>query len=113
MVNDNTSLRSEVDQLELELQSCLQSHKQQMQSAESSINTLLKQKATDDSAIAGLVASVQELRQERVQSDSRMGSLAQDLEESGKELSAAETMNEELVRMEWGGAAMELGTRSW
>lgn len=98
MVNDNSRLRSEVDQLELELQSRLQAHKQEMQSAESSINTLLKQKATEESAIAGFVASVQELRLGKVQSDSRIDSLSQDLVEAAKELTTAATRNEELVR---------------
>lgn len=100
MVNDNSRLRSDLEQLELELQRHLQSHKQQMMETDSTISTLLKQKTTDESAIAGFVATIQELRNEKMQSASKMTSLSKDLEDSGKELVAACSKSESMVREE-------------
>ncbi len=97
MVTDNMALHQEVEQLELELQRRLQTHKQQLESTEVTLNALLKQKSTDESAIAGLVATVQELRQEREEGSSRVASLDRELEESGKELVAVVARSEALV----------------
>ena len=103
MVNSNSSLRNEVDRLELELKSQLVSHKQQMESAEGSLNALLKQKASDELAIGGLVTTIQELRGEKEEGSAKVTSLSRDLEDSGRELTAAVSRNDVLVRREGGG----------
>ena len=97
MVNDNSKLRGDLEQLELELQTHLQSHKQQMLASESTINTLLHQKAADEKAITGFVSTVQELRSERVRADSRILSLSRDLEESSRELAGAVAKSDRMV----------------
>lgn len=97
LVNENSRLRGELERLEQDLQTRLHTHKQQLEGAESSINTLLQRQSTDEAAIAGLVSTVQELRGEKVQSAARVSALQKDLEESGRELTAAETKLEELV----------------
>lgn len=97
-MNENSRLRGEMEKLELDLQTRLHAHKQQLEGAESSLNTLLQRQSTDEAAIAGLVATVQELRGEKVQSAARVTALQRDLEESGRELTAAVTKWEELVR---------------
>ena len=100
-INENHHLHSEVEQLEGELQSHLQTHKQQMEKTELSLNTLLKQKSTDEAAIAGFVATIQELRGENTRDECRLLGLERELEESGKELSAAVSKNDTMVS--WGG----------
>ena len=70
-----------------------------MEEAEGTINTLLREKATDEAAIAGFVATLHELRQEKALGASRIVSLTRECEDSGKELEAAVSRNEELVGM--------------
>lgn len=97
MMNSNSALRTEVDRLELELKSQLLSHKQQMETVESSLNALFKQKASDETAIGGLVSTIQELRSEKEEGSARVTSLTRDLEDSGRELTAAVSRNDVLV----------------
>ena len=98
MMNDNAKLTKDLEELQLDLQHQLQSHKQQMTETEATINTLFKQKKTDEVAIAGFVASIQELRGEKVQREAKVQSLTQDLEDSGKELAAAVAKSDTMVR---------------
>jgi uncharacterized coiled-coil protein SlyX len=69
-----------------------------MESAEASINTLLRQKATDEEAIAGLMSTVRELRQSRGTNEAKISSLTQDLEDTGKELAVTAAQLVKLVR---------------
>lgn len=96
-MNENLKLRGEVEKLEGELQNHLQAHKQQMEQTELTLNTLLRKKATDEAAIAGFVANIQELRSEKTMTECRLADLEQELEDSGKELGATLSKNDTLV----------------
>ena len=96
-VNENARLRGEIEQLESELQTHLQSHKHRMEETENLINSLLQKKATDEAAIAGFVTTIQELRNEKIQDSSRINSLSHELEDSGKELAVAVSRSDKLV----------------
>ena len=97
-MNENTRLHDEVEQLESELQTRLQTHKRHMEEAEGTISALLKKKATDEAAITGFVATIQELRSEKVKDESRVVSMTRELEDSARDLAAAVTKNGDLVR---------------
>ena len=97
-MKENTSLRSELEKLEGELQTHLQDNKQHMEQAELALGSLLKKKAADEAAIAGLVSSIQELREEKARSECRLADLERELEESGREMAAAASSGEKLVR---------------
>lgn len=86
VVNENATLRGKVEELESELQSQLRLHKRQMEETESAMNSLLKRQSTDEAAIAGFMATIQELRGANVTSEAKVASLRQEVEESRKEL---------------------------
>ena len=96
-MNEKLRLIAEVEQLERELQTHLQTHKQRMEETDFSLNTLLRQKSVDEAAITGLVANIQELRGEKASMECRLVDLEREQEDSGKDLSAAALRNDSLV----------------
>jgi len=97
-MKENTSLRSELEKVEGELQTHLQENKRRMEEAEFALGSLLKKKAADEAAIAGFVASMQELREEKAKLECRLADLERELEESGREMAAGASDGEKLVR---------------
>ncbi len=98
-VNENLQLRTEVSKLEEELQSQLQSHKQQMEETELTLNSLLKKKTSDEAAIASLVTNIQELRADKIKVECRLADLEKELEESRKEVDETSSNSDALVSL--------------
>lgn len=97
MVNESCRLKSNIEQLEGELQSQLTQHKHELEEAEKTITSLLTRQSSDESAIAGLMSTIQELREESSKSEAKATSLSKEMEESSKELSAAASKIDVLV----------------
>ena len=99
VVNENSSLRGRVEQLEAELESQLRVHKQQMEETEVAMNALLKRQSTDEAAISGFMTTIQELRSTNAVGEAKVASLRQEVDESRKELGKTTTKIDQLVRV--------------
>lgn len=99
VVNENSSLRGRVEQLEVELESQLRVHKQQMEETEVAMNALLKRQSTDEAAISGFMTTIQELRSTNAVGEAKVASLRQEVDESRKELGKTTTKIDQLVRV--------------
>ena len=97
VVNENSSLRGKLEQMEAELQSQLRVHKQQMEETEVAMNALLKRQATDEAAISGFMSTIQELRSTNGEGEAKIVSLRQEVEESRKELQKTTAKIDQLV----------------
>ena len=97
VVNENSTLRGKVEQLEVELQSQLRVHKRQMEETEVAMNSLMKRQATDESAISGFMSTIHELRSTNSVGESKITSLKQEVEESRKELQKAAARMDQMV----------------
>ena len=99
VVNENSSLRGRVEQLEAELESQLRVHKQQMEETEVAMNALLKRQSTDEAAISGFMTTIQELRSTNAMGEAKVASLRQEVDESRKELGKTTTRIDQLVSL--------------
>ena len=99
VVNENSSLRVKVEQLETELESRLREHKQQMEETEVAMNALLKQQSTDEAAISGFMSTIQELRRTNTTGEAKIASLRQEVDESRRELQKTTSKIDQLVYM--------------
>ena len=99
VVNENSSLRGKVEQLESELQSQLRVHKQQMEETEVAMNSLLKRQSTDEAAISGFMSTIQELRSTNAMGEGKIASLRQEVEESRREMQKTTSKIDQLVQM--------------
>ena len=99
VVNENSSLRGRVEQLEAELESQLRVHKQQMEETEVAMNALLKRQSTDEAAISGFMTTIQELRSTNAVGEAKVASLRQEVDESRKELGKTTTRIDQLVSL--------------
>ena len=99
IVNENSKLRSEVKQLEAELGSQLTLHKQELEDTEKTITSLMTRQAADEAAIAGLMTTIQELREESSKSEAKAVSLGKEVEDSNRELTEAAAKIDQLVRV--------------
>ena len=97
VVNENSSLRGRVEQLEAELESQLRVHKQQMEETEVAMNALLKRQSTDEAAISGFMTTIHELRSTNAVGEAKVASLRQEVDESRKELGKTTTRIDQLV----------------
>ena len=97
IMNENSNLRGKVEELEGELQSQLSTHKKQMEETEAAMNALLKRQSTDEAAISGFMATIQELRSANVVGVAKATSLRQEVEESRKEMQRTATKMDQLV----------------
>ena len=97
IVNENSKLKSEVEQLEAELGSQLTLHKQELEDTEKTITSLMTRQAADEAAIAGLMTTIQELREESSKSEARAVSLGKEVEDSNRELTEAAAKIDQLV----------------
>ncbi len=86
-----------MEQLEGELRSQLTLHKQELEEVEKTITSLMTRQGSDEVAIAGLMGTIQELREESSRSNARATTLSKELEESSNELSAAAAKIDQLV----------------
>ena len=91
VMNENSNLQGK-------LQSQLKVHKRQMEETETAMITLLKRQATDETAISGLMTTVQELRSANAVCEAKTVSLRQEVEESRKEMQKTATKMDQLVR---------------
>ena len=98
VVNENSSLRGKLEQLEAELQSQLRVHKKQMEETEVAMNSLMKRQATDEAAISGFMSTIQELRSTNAMGEAKITSLRQEVEESRKELQNTTAKIDQLVK---------------
>ena len=97
VMEENSHLKSEVEQLEADLQTQLRSRKKQLEESEVTINSLLRRQATDESAISGLMSTVHELRSANSTSESKNTSLSKEVDDSKGELNTAALRIDELV----------------
>ena len=97
IVNENSKLKSEVEQLEAELGSQLTLHKQELEDTEKTITSLMTRQAADEAAIAGFMTTIQELREEFSKSEARAVSLSREVEDSSRELTEAAVKIDQLV----------------
>ncbi len=97
MVNESSRLKSDVDRLEAELRSQLTLHKHELEEAEKTITSLLARQSSDESAITGLMSTIQGLREESSKGEAKAASLSKEVEDSGEELSIAAAKIDELV----------------
>ena len=97
VVNENSTLQGKVEELESELQTQLRLHKKQMEETEAAMNSLMKRQSTDEAAIAGFMATIQELRGSSAMSEAKVASLRQEVEESRKELHKTTSKLEQMV----------------
>ena len=98
-MNENSKLKSEVEQLEAELGSQLTLHKQELEDTEKTITSLMTRQAADEAAIAGLMTTIQELREESSRTEARAVSLSKEVEDSNRELTEAAVKIDQLVRV--------------
>ena len=97
VVNENSCLRGKVEQLESEVQSQLRVHKQQLEETEAAMNSLMKRRTTDETAISGFMSTIQELRSTNARGEAKVASLQQEVEESRKELQNTASKVDQLV----------------